>query len=104
MFSFQLRRALVTAGLDIPGTHDMGWCGLTVISFHLLQLLLVVGLGVPSLRPEDIGVRTKYLRVTMGYPSVDAHYCLLYHTSSAICCVVQGSNSDLLPQGRTSPI
>lgn len=62
--------------------------GLTVIGLHLLQLLLVIDLGVSSLRTESIGIRTEHLRVTMGYPSVDAHYCLLNPTSSAIFHVI----------------
>lgn len=78
-------------GIRMKGRSIMGWWGPTVIGLHLLQLLLVIGFGVPSLRTENIGVRTEHLRVTMGHPSVDAHYCLLYHTSSAIYHAVKAA-------------
>lgn len=71
-------------GIRMKWRSTMGWCDLTVIGLHLPQLLRVVGFGVPPLRTEDVGVRTEHLRVTMGYPSVNAHYCLLYHASLAI--------------------
>lgn len=77
--------------IRMKGRSRMGWQGLTVIGLHLLQLLLVIDFGVPSLRTENIGVRTEHLRVTMGYPSVDAHYCLLYPASSAFYYAVKAA-------------